>query len=278
MMAKKTTPKPKTESVLAFTEEGIDKFQKHIVEKRVNTKKKMPNLRTAGLVEEYEARNLKIQIPQHRISHLQLSDLLLDFFKTNGIDMKSTFGKRGLWTYLTYLFFDKHLSTSGHEPIKINHYIVEEGTWSYYRHSLTAICWIRSLHGIDVGRVLMLPGKNTEQFGDAYEQILASPIYQSKAFLQLLDDLYLHDDGKGNLSTTSTFLAQPKSPSFPLSLRKFKQAVSRLNMTYHLPSLTVGRLKSKLPEGFRIFGSIADDPLPGETKDTSVGSKKVPIP
>ena len=174
---------------------------------------------------------------------------------------------------MSYLFFDKHLSRKGHKPKKSEKYIVQEGTWSYYRHALTAMCWIRTLHTKNSGRVLMLT-EDTEVFGDSYEQILTSPIYQSKAVFELLDDLYFHDDGS-KIWKSTVFLSQDATKP---SLRRFKQAISRLAMTYHLPSLSVGRLKALLPEELREYGSIKDDPLPGVKADADVGKYGVPIP
>jgi len=274
------TKKAVTKDVLRFNEDGIEAFEQYIQEKRDNPSKAVPNLLTTEYTNTYTpgGKVLKIEIPQHELWHDDLADHIIDFFSTNGIDVKDTFGDRGLWTYLSYLFFDKHLSRKGHKPVKSEKYIVQEGTWSYYRHALTAMCWIRTLHGIDKGKVLMLT-EDTQVFGDSYEQILASPIYQSEAVFELLDDLYFHDDGK-NVWRSSIFLNQNKTEKDKNkpSLRKFKQAISRLAMTYHLPSLTVGRLKALLPKEFREYGSIKDDPLPKAAADPDVGKHGVPIP
>tara|TARA_B110001452_G_scaffold234482_1_gene212791 strand:- start:118 stop:945 length:828 start_codon:yes stop_codon:yes gene_type:complete len=267
------------ENVLRFTEDGIEAFENYIQEKRDNPSKSVPNLAVAGNVEQYIPTGsvLKIEIPQTDLWHHELADHIIGFFDTNKIDIQSTFGNRGLWTYLSYLFLDKHLSRKGHKPKKSEKYIVQEGTWSYYRHALTAMCWIRTLHTKNSGRVLMLT-EDTQVFGDSYEQILASPIYQSKAVFELLDDLYFHDDGM-NVWRSSIFLNQNKTEKDKNkpSLRKFKQAISRLAMTYHLPSLSVGRLKALLPKELREYGSIIDDPLPTVTVDADVGKHGVPI-
>lgn len=273
------TKKPVKKDVLRFTEDGIEAFENYIQEKRDKPSKTVPNLSTAGYVAPFGTGGvLKIEIPQDELWHDDLADHIIDFFSTNGINIEDTFGDRGLWTYLSYLFFDKHLSRKGHKPVKSEKYIVQEGTWSYYRHALTAMCWIRTLHGIDKGKVLMLT-EDTQVFGDSYEQILASPIYQSKAVFELLDDLYFHDDGK-NVWRSSIFLNQNKSEKDKNkpSLRKFKQAISRLAMTYHLPSLSVGRLKALLPKELREYGSIKDDPLPKASADPNVGKHGCPIP
>ena len=274
------TKKPVKKEVLRFTEDGIEAFEQYIQEKRDNPSKAVPNLLTTEYTNTYTpgGKVLKIEIPQHELWHHELADRIIDFFSTNGIDVKDTFGNRGLWTYLSYLFFDKHLSRKGHKPVKSEKYIVQEGTWSYYRHALTAMCWIRTLHGKDKGKVLMLT-EDTQKFGDSYEQILASPIYQSEAVFELLDDLYFHEDGK-NGRRSSIFLNQNKTDKDKNkpSLRKFKQAISRLAMTYHLPSLTVGRLKALLPKELREYGSIKDDPLPKAAADPDVGKHGVPIP
>ena len=271
------TKKPVKKDVLRFNEDGIEAFENYIQEKRDNPSKAVPNLSTAGYVDPYTpgGKVLKIEIPQKVLWHIELADHIIDFFSTNGIAIEDTFGNRGLWTYLSYLFFDKHLSRKGHKPTKSEKYIVQEGTWSYYRHALTAMCWIRTLHTIDKGKVLMLT-EDTQVFGDSYEQILASPIYQSKAVFELLDDLYFHEDAKtGMIWRSKVFLSQDaRQPS----LRRFKQAISRLAMTYHLPSLSVGRLKSLLPKELREYGSIKDDPLPKASADPNVGKHGVPIP
>ena len=261
--------------VLQFTEDGIEAFENYLQEKRDNPNKSVPDLKDSGNVEQYIPTGsvLKIEIPQTDLWHHELADHIIGFFDTNIIAIKSTFGNRGLWTYLSYLFLDKHLSRKGHKPKKSEKYIVQEGTWSYYRHALTAMCWIRTLHTKNSGRVLMLT-EDTQVFGDSYEQILASPIYQSKAVFELLDDLYLHDNGSKIWRSTAFLSLDVKKPS----LRRFKQAISRLAMTYHLPSLTVGRLKALLPKGLREYGSIKDDPLPGVKADADVGKHGVPIP
>ena len=116
--------------------------------------------------------------------------------------------------------------------------------------------------------------EDTQVFGDSYEQILASPIYQSEAVFELLDDLYLHDNGS-KIWRSTAFLSQDATKP---SLRRFKQAISRLAMTYHLPSLSVGRLKALLPKELREYGSIKDDPLPGVSADPDVGKHGCPIP
>lgn len=270
------TKKPVKKDVLRFNEDGIEAFENYIQEKRDKPSKAVPNLSTSGYVEPFATGGvLKIEIPQDELRHDDLADHIIAFFSTNGMDIKDWFGDRGLWTYLSYLFFDKHLSRKGHKPTKSEKYIVQEGTWSYYRHALTAMCWIRTLHGVNKGRVLMLT-EDTQVFGDSYEQILASPIYQSEAVFELLDDLYFHENAKtGEIWRSKVFLSQDaKQPS----LRKFKQAISRLAMTYHLPSLSVGRLKALLPKELREYGSIKDDPLPKGTADPDVGKHGVPIP
>ncbi len=265
------TTKKVEKHVLQFNDNGIEAFKNYIQEKRDNPSKNVPNLIVSSHTEDYTPNgiksNLKIEIPQKEMSHIELANHIIEFFKTNNIVIESTFGNRGLWTFLSYLFFDKHLSRKGHKPVSTEKYIVQEGTWGYYRHALTAMCWIRTLHGVDKGKVLMLT-EDTQKFGDSYEQILASPIYQSEAVFELLDDLYLHYDGK-KIYRTATFLSQEMDEP---SLRKFKQAISRLAMTYHLPSLSVGRLKSLLPKEFREYGSIK------YAKDPDVGKHGVPIP
>jgi len=265
-------------NVNRFTVEGVEAFAEHIEQKRDNKSKRMPNLAKADLIESFGDPKISftIEVPSKKLSKAELSDIILGFFNAHKIDITTTYGDQGLWAYLTYLFFDKHLSKAGHKPVVTDKYILSEGSWGYYRHALSAMCWIRELHGKDVGRVLML-SPDTHTFGDSLEQILASPLYQSKQIFELLDDLYLIDDGKGNLSRSPTFLNQNNTKA---NLRQFKRSIGRLNMTYHLPSLTVGRLKAMLPLQFREWGTIEDDTmgLPKLAKDPLVGSKKTNIP
>ena len=237
------TKKPVKKDVLRFTEDGIEAFENYIQEKRDNPSKAVPNLSTAGYVDPYTPGGmlLKIEIPQKELWHIELADHIIDFFSTNGIDIQGTFGDRGLWTYLSYLFFDKHLSRKGHKPVNSEKYIVQEGTWSYYRHALTAMCWIRTLHGIDKGKVLMLTN-DTQVFGDSYEQILASPIYQSEAVFELLDDLYFHDNGK-KVWRSSVFLNQNKTEKRYTECKTKKAHLQRPRQTLR------HRLRSKQAHG-----------------------------
>jgi len=275
-----TTRKPKKIRVARFNEQGIEKFADFLDLKREKPTTPLPNLRTAGLIEEFEippGKDGKIEIPVGKLSQAELADHLLDFFESIDIRIEETYGDRGLWSFISYLFFEDHLLKPRLKSNKLvvnDKFILAEGAWGYYRNSLTAMCWIRKLHGRDVGQVLML-SPHTYEFGDSLEQILASPLYQSEQIFELLDDLYLVDDGAGNLSRRPSFLSQ--RASIP-SLRMFKRAIGRLNMTYHLPSLSVGRLKTLLPNTLHEWGSIEDDPLPGADKNTKVGSKKSPIP
>ena len=275
-----TTRKSKNIRVARFNEQGIEKFAEFLDLKREKPTTVLPNLITAGLLEEFEipsGKDGKIEIPVGKLSQAELADHLLDFFESIEIKIETTYADRGLWSFISYLFFEKHLLRP---KLKINKlvenykFILAEGIWGYYRNSLTAMCWIRKLHGRDVGQVLMM-SPHTYEFGDSLEQILASPLYQSKQIFELLDDLFLVDDGAGNISRSRSFLKQDPSD---LSLRMFKRAIGRLNMTYHLPSLSVGRLKTLLPNTLHEWGSIEDDPLPGAAKNTKVGSKKSPIP
>ena len=107
--------------VLQFTEDGIEAFENYLQEKRDNPNKSVPDLKDSGNVEQYIPTGsvLKIEIPQTDLWHHELADHIIGFFDTNKIAIKSTFGNRGLWTYLSYLFLDKHLSRKGHKPKKI---------------------------------------------------------------------------------------------------------------------------------------------------------------
>lgn len=231
-------------SIRKFNEEGLNEFERIIGELRSGVIKSVPEdllyndhysevSEPVVNVENVDFKNKKELVP-YLVSSLHLGN------------NKHLYFDKGMWSWLSALFFDNICPADGNGNRKINEtafYILRDpkNYTKYYRHLLAYPCRLYSELG-ESSKIFLIGsfskrGEITEQFG-AYQEIALN-----KGILDAANLLYW-DEAVKNLKRG----AAGKGAG---SARRLVRIIRQYQMTYDLNSMTGEEIASLLPDEFQ---------------------------
>jgi len=239
-------------SIRVFTEEGISEFERIITEIRHGNMKEIPETLLVGEqyselyepivnIERVEFKNKNELVP-YLVNQLKLKE------------NKQLYFNKGLWTWLSALFFNNICPEDGNGKRKVNEsafYILKDpkNYTKYYRHLLAYPCRLYSELG-ESSKIFLIGtfqkrGEITEQFG-AYQEIALN-----KGILDAANILYW-DDSSENLKRG----AASKGGG---SARRLVRVIRQYQMTYDLNSMNGKEIVGLLPPEFAKWNNNASD-------------------
>lgn len=230
-------------SIRIFNEEGLNEFERVITEIRSGNMKEIPEMLLYDEqyseicepiinIERVEFKNKNELVP-YLVAQLKL--------KTN----KHLYFDKGLWSWLSALYFNNICPPDGNGRRKINEsafYVLKDpkNYTKYYRHLLAYPCRLYSELG-DSSKIFLIGtfqkrGEITEQFG-AYQEIALN-----KGILDAANLMYW-DGSSGNLKRG----AAGKGAG---SARRLVRIIRQYQMTYDLNSMNGNEIVGLLPKEF----------------------------
>lgn len=230
-------------SIRVFNEEGFSEFERIITEIRHGNMKEVPEMllfdeqyselyEPIVNIERVELKNKNELVP-YLVTKLNL--------KTN----KHLYFDKGLWSWLSALYFNNICPPDGNGKRKVNEsafYILKDprNYTKYYRHLLAYPCRLYSELG-DSSKIFLIGtfqkrGEITEQFG-AYQEIALN-----KGILDAANLMYW-DGASGNLKRG----AAGKGAG---SARRLVRIIRQYQMTYDLNSMNGNEIVELLPAEF----------------------------
>ncbi len=230
-------------SIRTFNEEGLNEFERFVVEIRNATLKNIPE---DLLFSDHYSETLEPIINIERVDYKNKNELVPYIVeKLNLRENKHLYFDKGLWSWLAAFYFDNICPVDGNGKRKVNEtafYVLRDpkSYTKYYRHLLAYPSRIFS--ELDESSKIFLigsflkRGEITEQFG-AYQEIALN-----KGILDVANILYW-DDATKNLKRG----AAGKGGG---SARRLVRIIRQYQLTYDLNSMSGNEIASLLPNEF----------------------------
>lgn len=230
-------------SIRIFNDEGLNEFERVIAEIRSGNMKEIPE---TLLYDEQYSEIFEPIINTERVQFKNKNELVPYLVaQLNLKGNKHLYFDKGLWSWLSALYFNNICPPDGNGKRKINEsafYILKDpkNYTKYYRHLLAYPCRLYSELG-DSSKIFLIGtfqkrGEITEQFG-AYQEIALN-----KGILDAANILYW-DEQTGNLKRG----AASKGGG---SARRLVRIIRQYQMTYDLNSMTGNEIVELLPAEF----------------------------
>ncbi|MAU85246.1 MAG: hypothetical protein CMA21_01395 [Euryarchaeota archaeon] len=157
--------------------------------------------------------------------------------------------ERGLWSWLSLLFYDKlRKGSPGNWKNSARPRFIPSGeSISYFRHTVWAPYNVLGVHGKENGAVYL--SDEPDNWQDVNEQILSvSGIISSPTVVAAANDLYLdHETGKKKVRAGG---------DYPGSASRFRTVWWQLRQTYDLRAMTKDEILEILPSEFDHFNPL----------------------
>jgi hypothetical protein len=226
-----------------FNEEGIAEFERIVSEIRIGNMKEIPE--TLIYAEQYSEEYFPT-INFEKVDFNNKRDLIPYLVgKLNLRTNKDHYFDKGLWTWLSALFFDNICPSDGNKKRKVNEsafYILKDpkNYTKYYRHLLAYPCRLYSELG-DSSKIFLIGtfqkrGEITEQFG-AYQEIALN-----KGIIDAANILYWNESNNN--------VVRGAAGKGAGSARRLMRIIRQYQMTYDLNSMHGNEIVNMLPSEF----------------------------
>ena len=177
-------------------------------------------------------------------TRMELGRYLSESFTKAGINRADVIGKRELWTWIAYLWFDQlcPVLNKVRNVRETARYICTSDYRNYYRHYIAASYDIYSLHGNKNSRLFLYSPLHVHN--DFIEQIASRQyIISNRSLVDVAHRLYW--DAHSNSPKRGS-----QSRNKPGNHRRFVRMVGQLELTYDIYSMTPDEILNLLPEEF----------------------------
>ena len=226
-----------------FSEQGIKKFQEYIQELKDNSQTSRLDLNVEPHSIEFQP---GVDIGETRVfpTRMELGRYLSESFTKAGINRADVIGKRELWTWIAYLWFDQlcPVLNKVRNVRETARYICTSDYRNYYRHYIAASYDIYSLHGNKNSRLFLYSPLYVHN--DFIEQIASRQyIISNRSLVDVAHRLYW--DAHSNSPKRGS-----QTRNKPGNHRRFVRMVGQLELTYDIYSMTPDEILNLLPEEF----------------------------
>ena len=226
-----------------LTEEGIDRFGRYIQNLRNDPNEQRPDLNTEPFSIEF---NPVINIDDEKTftSKMELGKYLAERFDQASISRTDVIGNRGLWSWMSYLWFDQlcPLTNGSRTVLETAKYICSSDYRNYYRHYIAVTYDIFSLHGEDNARLFLY--NPVYKHNDFVEQLASRQnIISNLNLVRVAHQLYWDSNGD-----------RPKrgaqSRNRQGTLRRLIRIFAQLELTFDIYIMNPDEIMRLLPSEF----------------------------
>lgn len=228
-----------------FTDEGINEFRNFLVELKNNPELNKPDLSDNKYSDNFQP---EITVEENKIfaSRMELAEYLTHIFRDAGVKSQDVITNDKLWTWLTYLWFDKICPKdgSGRKVREIVKYICSTDYKKYYRHFIASTFRIYSTLGKE-NSLLFLHSHIT--IHNEYIEQLASrqEIISNPNIIKAAHILYWDDGSKKPKRGASG-----KKQGAP---RRLPKVFGQIELTYDIFSMKSDEIVKTLPKEFKVW-------------------------
>lgn len=223
--------------------EGINKFREFLLKVKYEPSAPKPDLNHEPYSREFSK---KIMVDEGKVfsSKLDLAEYLDGCFKDANIEREDVIGKRGLWTWLAYLWFDQLTNTRGNILKREGHYIctTPSNYQRYYIHLVAPLYIIYSLYGLPISNLFLY--NPPWEINDFTERVAANQFLISHR--NIVEAIYLlyFDENRGRPKRGAT------SRELKGNVRRFIKVFQQFELTYDVYSMTPEQIIKLLPDEF----------------------------
>ncbi len=232
-------------AVRIMSPEGEERFRNYIHNLRADPSTLRPDLNEEPFSSEFSPRVL-IDETNVLSSKMRLAEYLQECFKRAGLRREDVFGRRGLWTWLAYIWFDQLApikSNTGMRAITEDaKYICSSDYRDYYRHLVAGPYMIYSLHGPDNSRIFLY--NPVYEHNDFIEQFASRQfIISHRNIVEAISWLYLNP-------VNNEPRRGAQSRNRPGNIRRFVRLIQQFELTYDVYTMSPDQILDLLPAEF----------------------------
>ena len=223
--------------------EGENKFKNYLQAIRVDPSTQRPNLNDEPFSNVFLPRVL-IDETKSFVTKRDIAEYLNDIFTKSDIRREAVIGERGLWTWLSYIWFNQLTNNQKNILKRDEYYICTDPSnyKRYYLHLVAAPYIIYTLHGLPISMLFLYnPPWQSNDFTErvASNQFIISHRNIVKAIYLLYFDAV---EGRPKRGATS---AHPRG-----NIRRFIKVIRQFELTYDVYSMTAEQIIDLLPDEF----------------------------
>ena len=224
--------------------EGERKFRKYISDIRQKVENTYPDLNIEPFSRELSP---QIEIDETKIfnTKLELAEYLDKSFKDANIKRTSLVNKNGLWTWLSYIWFNQFAPVQKGDFRDIKEeakYICSSDYRDYYRHLVAGPYSIYSLHGREGSQIFLY--SPVYEHNDFIEQFASRQfIISHRNIVEAITKLYFN-----NVNKKPKRGAQSRKRNG--NIRRFVSIIQQFELTYDIYSMSSDQILDILPPEF----------------------------
>ena len=231
-------------NVRVILPEGENKFREYIHKVRVNPSTPRPNLNSTPFSKIFSP-NVVIDETKSFATKKDLAEYLCNTFTKSYISREAAIGERGLWTWLSYIWFDQ-LTNNQNNILKRDEYYIctEPSNYRRYYLQLVAAPFIiyTALGGSRISMIFLY--NPPYQSNDFTERVAPNQfIISHPNIVEAIYNLYW-DVTKGKPKRGATSIHRPGN------VRRFIKIIRQFELTYDVYSMTAAQIIDLLPEEF----------------------------
>lgn len=233
--------------------EGENKFREYIQQTKVDPTTPRPDLNQDVYSREFSPR-VEVDESATFASKLDLARYLDQRFRMIGLRREDILGKRRLWTWLAYLWFDQLTNNRRHILKREEYYICTEPSnyRRYYLHLVVSPYIIYSLHGIPISMPFLY--NKVYESNDFTERVAPNQfIISHKNLVETIYRLY-YDESKNRPKRGAT------GRNVRGGVRRFIRVIRQFELTYDIYSMTSQQIIDLLPPEFEPWKTESKSP------------------
>lgn len=226
----------------SFTKKGIDQFILFIRGIKQCPEKFQTDLNTEPYSKEFEPQ-FKVEKDAKFNTRMQMAKYLVNKIYIAGVDNGEVLGggKEGLWTWLSYLWFDQ-ITKERTYIREISKYICSSDYRDYYRHYIATSFYLYSVLGEENARLFLY--SSPYRHNDYIEQLASRQyIISYPDLVKTAHILYWED-----LTNSPKRGAQSRKRAG--NHRRFTKIISQLELTFDIYSMKCEEILNILPKEF----------------------------
>jgi hypothetical protein len=226
-----------------FTEKGIESFREYIHELKKDSNCPRPDLNDKPYSEKF-IKSVEIDEILIFTTRMEMGKYLTNIFEEAGIRRNDVIGKKEMWTWLAYIWFDQlTITNNGKKKILEDaKYICSSDYTDYFRHYVAGAYDLYSLYGDDLAKLFLdTPVYETSDFIDSFAD--KQYIISHKNIVEAIYKLYW--DSNSDKAKRGT-----KTRTRPGHTRRFTTIIKQFELTYDIYSMTPDEILELLPSEF----------------------------